>query len=198
MANKQSEALFEKLDGSGNLLITAPHLNPHRRPNLSGALKQGEDHTDYIVRSVCDQTDNVGLIAKDVSEYDPNYHPKTNNPFKDEVRSISKDRQLSGLIDIHGLSDAYKFDMAIFYERGFRNSRDLAYKIAQGFNKDKMRGLLIHILYFKDSEGESISQYAATELKVPAVQVEISRYIRDNEKLRENLIKNLSKTIQTL
>jgi hypothetical protein len=47
-----------------------------------------------------------------------------------------------------------------------------------------------------DNGQETLGEYVATKLRVPSVQIEISRYIRDDEQLRESFIKNLSTLVE--
>lgn len=196
--SKNGDTLFEYIEGESQILISAPHLHPHRRPNLSGVLKQGEAFTEYIVEALCQETGSHGIIATDSSDYDPNHQVFDKNPFKKQISKIIKEHQIKYLIDIHGLNDKHKYDLGIYHQKGFRNSRLLAYHLATGLNKEKLRGVLIQLLYFREEDGESISTYCTKELKIASVQIEIAKYIREDDKLRENLIKNLSSQIKKL
>jgi hypothetical protein len=96
------------------------------------------------------------------------------------------------VIDIHGLRDDSGYDVEIYYTTRFRRSINLAERIAKGLDKGALRGISIGIFRFPDNYQESIGEYVASKLRVPAIQIELEKYIRKDKKLRNEFIKNLS------
>lgn len=179
------------IEGNLQIIFTAPHHKAHRRPTLSGTLKQEEKYTDLIVRKLADDIDSYALIAGDTTKYDPNFHKLSSNPFKKELKNVIEKKQIKYLVDIHGMHEEKKYDIAIYYEKWFRNSRELAYTIADAMRSGELKKANIHILFFNNGTQETIASFASKELKVPAIQIEIAKYIREDKKLRESLIESI-------
>jgi hypothetical protein len=186
---------YEIIKGKSKYLFSAPHSHPHRRPSLVKKYKGHERYTDDIVREICRKTNCFGIYIKDQVDYDPNYH-KNNNPYKKEIRKIIRDNKIKAFVDIHGLSDEHMIDVAIYYKTRFRKSMDLAEEIAKKLNKGKLKGLNIQILRIPENHQETLTEVVAKDLRVPAVQVEIARYIRKDKELRDTLIEYLGEIIK--
>ncbi len=183
---------FELLKGQKRVLLSAPHAYDHRRPSLTTSLKQAEPWTDLIAHEVASNTGSLGILQRGQTEYDPNYHKERQNPYKKGIRNLDKDEPVEYILDIHGLSDQYPLDIVIFYPIRYRRSRKIADMLSSHLDKGDLRDLSIHIFNFSSPLQESISEFAAGELKIPSIQIEIARYIREEEKLRKALIESLS------
>lgn len=185
---------YQVIEGKNKYIFSAPHPHPHRRPSLTKKYKEHERYTDDIVKEVCKETGSWGIYIKDQVEYDPNFHDKKDNPYKKEIRRIlnKTEDDIEGFIDIHGLSDEHMIDIAIYYKTRFINSIKLAEKIADELNKGKLKGLNIQILRLPEENRETLTEYVASDLRVPAVQIEIARYLRHDEDLRDGLVQNLA------
>ncbi len=179
------------IKGNLQIIFTAPHHKEHRRPTLSGTLKQEEKYTDLIVKNLAEDIDSYALLAGDTTKYDPNYHKLNSNPFKKELKKVVEENQIKYLVDIHGMHEEKKYDIAIYYEKWFRNSRELAYTFADAMRSGELKKANIHILFFNNGTQETIATYASKELRIPAIQIEIAKYIRDDKKLRESLVKSI-------
>ena len=68
----------------------------------------------------------------------------------------------------------------------------IARLISENIGRKKLLGLNTQILKLPNSMGESISEFVASELRVPAIQIEVAKYIRDDEVLLKSFIANLS------
>lgn len=185
---------FNTIDGKIKYLFSAPHPYPHRRPSLARKYKEKEEYTDDIVKAVCKKTKAFGIYTKDQVDYDPNYHRK-NNPYKEEVEKIVNENKIEQFIDIHGLCDEHMIDIAIYYKSRFSNSIKLAKKVMKSLNQGQLRGLNIQIFRLPENRQESLTEFSASTLRVPAVQIEIARYIRKDKELREEFVKNLADII---
>jgi len=184
--------VFKTIEGKKNILLSAPHVYAHRRPKLSMGYKLGEPLTDTIVEDVCRNINSWGIVLKDESDFDANYHKEDDNPYKQEVKLIVKKQKIKYFLDIHGLKDGQMYDIAIYYPTQFRKSIELARSIKNGLDKGKLKGVNIAIFRFLDNHQETLGEYCANNLRVPSVQIEISKYIRESQKLRDELVNNLS------
>jgi hypothetical protein len=190
--------VFKTISGSTPILLSAPHVYPHKRPKLSRAYKIGEAHTDTIVEQVCKNIGSFGIVLTDESDYDYNYHKEENNPYKQEIRKIVEGNDIEYFIDLHGLKEHKQYDIEIYYPTKFSKSIRLARTIKEGINRFALKGANILILRFPETPQEELGEFVASRLRVPSVQIEIARYIREREDLRTALIGNLSKVLETL
>lgn len=162
------------------------------------AYKIGEPFTDTIVEDVCDELKTFGIVLTAESDYDYNYHEIETNPYKQEVKKIIEENEIEYFIDIHGLKDGNNYDVAIYYPTKFSRSIRLARSIKEGLDRYALRGINIVIFRFPDGHQESLGEYVASQLRVPSVQIEIARYIREKENLREAFIQNLGEVLEGL
>jgi len=193
-----SESAFSTITGSKPILLSAPHVYAHRRPRLSMSYKIGEPLTDIVVDEVCRETKSFGIVLSDESDRDFNYYKEKRNPYKKEIRKIVEENKIKYFVDIHGLKGDSQYDIAIYYPSRFSRSIQLARDIKEGLGKGQLKGLNILILRFPDDFQETISEFVADQLRVPSVQIEIARYIREKKKLRDSLVQNLSKISESL
>ncbi len=189
---------FEIIKGKQPVLLSAPHVFPHRRPSLSGLYKQGEPWTDYIVKNICHSSEVYGIFSTEQIDHDPNYYKIESNEYKKEVRELINEKKIKYFFDIHGLNDEYPYDFGIYYMNRYNKSKDIGYDLAKALNKGGLRNCLIQTLNIKKNKAESLTEFAVSKLKVPSLQIEISRYIREDDILREALIKNFNDFLLTL
>lgn len=186
------------LKGKVPILLSAPHVFPHKRPHLEGLVKQREEFTDVVVKDICNNLSCWGIFTTQPLEYDPNYDKESRNEYKSQVRSIVKNEKIKYVIDVHGLSDLHQYDLSVSFKRKFTKSSKLGYLIAEGFRQEKLHDALVSVLYFKDDDQETISEFVCDKLKIPAVQIEISWYLREDDVLRAQIVSNISAAIEKL
>ncbi len=189
---------FEIIKGKQPILFSAPHVYNHKRPSLSSKYKQSEPWTEYILKNICLESQSYGIYTTRELDYDPNYYKITENEYKKNVRDLIKKKKIKYFFDIHGLSDEHQYDFGIYYVNRYSNSKKLAYALADALNKGSLRNCLIQILNIPVGKQEPLTQFASSELKVPSIQIEISRYIRERDNLREGVIKNFCEFLTTL
>lgn len=180
------------ITGTKKVLFTAPHAKIHKRPKLSMGYKQAELFTDDIVEKICQNTGAWGIILTSTADYDPNYHKEKRNEFKQEVRRIVKENKIKYFFDIHGVLDDKQYDLGLYYKTQYSRSIKLANLLREDIGKDKLYGISTSILRFLDNDQETLGEFVASKLRVPAIQIEIAKYIRVDEDLRECFIKNVS------
>lgn len=189
---------FKTIIGSKPILLSAPHVYAHRRPRLNMAYKIGEPLTDTIVEEVCKEIKCFGIILTDESDMDYNYHKEKNNPYKKEIRNLVEKEKIKYFVDIHGLKDDNNYDISIYYPSKFFNSIELSRKVKEGLPKGALRGSSIPIFRLPEGTQESLTLFVASELRVPSIQIEVARYIREKKELRDALIHNLSEVLENL
>jgi hypothetical protein len=185
---------YEVIEGKLKYLFSAPHAYPHRRPSLARKFKEYEEYTDELVKEICTETGTCGIYIKQQVDYDPNFHTK-DNPYKNEITKIIKRNNIQYFIDLHGLSEDHLIDVAIYYKTRFINSIKLAKKLAEKLNQGKLKGLNIQILRLPEENREPLTEFVASKLRIPSVQVEIAKYLRVDKDLRKEIVKNIADII---
>lgn len=180
------------------ILISASHGSLHLRNSNEQILRQAEINTLNIAKALSDKIGGFFIGANSQLDYDPNFDPKSRNTYKKTVEQIIKENKIKYFIDIHGLSDRYLYDFGFYFERSFRNSRKLAVTISNGIVSKELRGSISQILYFPIGFGESVSSFVCKNFKIPAIQIEVARYIREDEILTESFVGVVSQSIKGL
>ncbi len=189
-------ANFNVIEGNKKILISAAHAYPHKRPALTCGYKGAEEYTDQITKDLCSNLSCFGIYLTSDCEYDPNYHKLKRNEYKQKITDIVKQNGIQRVIDIHGLRDYSRYDVGIYYTTRFRRSIEFAQRIAEGLDKGALKGINIGIFRFYDNEQESIGEYVASQLRIPAIQIEIERYIRKDDQLKKEFVNNLVKVLE--
>ncbi len=189
---------LEIIEGKQPILLSAPHVFAHRRPSLSGLYKQGEPWTDEIVKQICERTNVYGIFSIKQMDYDPNYYKVNKNVYKKTVKQLIKEGKVKYFFDIHGLSDEHAYDFGVYYLNRYNKSKNLAYDLTKALNKGGLRNCLPQVLNINVSKAESLTEFTTSKLNVASLQIEVSRYIREDEVLRDSLIKNFSEFLTTL
>lgn len=186
------------MHGKQPTLLSAPHVFAHRRPSLAGLYKQGEPWTDYIVQQICQQSNSHGIYAVSETNYDPNYYKIYKNNYKKKVKHLIEKKDIKYFFDIHGLSDEYEYDFGIYYLNRYNKSKNLAYDLAKGLNKGALRNCLPQVLNLNVGKAESLTEFTTSKLRIPSLQIEVSRYIREDKVLRKSLIENFTDFLTSL
>lgn len=189
-------ANIKVIEGDKKIIISAPHAYPHKRPALTCTYKGAEEYTDKIAEEICSNINGFGIFQISQCDYDPNYHALDKNEYKKRIRDLSITNNIHRVIDIHGLRDNSGYDVGIYYTTRFRRSIEFAERIARGLDKGKLKGISIGIFRFPDNYQETIGEFVASKLYIPAIQIEIERYIRRDTKLRKEFVKNLSEVLE--
>ncbi|MCK9368560.1 hypothetical protein M0R04_01125 [Candidatus Dojkabacteria bacterium] len=192
--------VFTVIEGKKNILISAPHVFPHKRPRLTGVLKQGEEYLDEMIKNICKKTGAWGIyLSQNTPDYDPNFNGLESNPYKQKVKEIIEDNKIEYFIDFHGLSESHCYDFGISFCMRFQRSKNLGLKLLNEFKKNKELYMFnAKVGYIGRSEHETLTEYACLTKRIPAFQIEIAKYIRKDPYLRALLEETVSSFIQNI
>jgi hypothetical protein len=191
---------YNVIEGTYPVLISAPHVFSHKRPSIRGVMKQGEPNTDVLAKMIAQKTGAwVIYLTQSSTEYDPNYHKLENNLYKSEIKNLVKEKKINTVIDIHGLNDFHHYDLGVFYGMRFRKSRDIAQSLVSELGKKRpLKDLTYCIGYTSKNLQETITEFVNEKLRLPAIQIEIARYIRLDTQLLESMADGISELIKKL
>jgi hypothetical protein len=191
---------YNVIEGIYPVLISAPHVFSHKRPSIRGVMKQGELNTDVLAKLIAQKTGAwVIYLTESSTEYDPNYHKLENNLYKSEIKNLVKEKKINTVIDIHGLNDFHHYDLGVFYGMRFRKSRDIAQSLVSELGKKRpLKDLTYCIGYTSKNLQETITEFVNEKLRLPAIQIEIAKYIRFDPELLENMAEGIAQLIKKL
>ncbi len=183
---------FTIISGNSPFLISAPHAHIHRRPTLTCIYKSEEKFTDGICIDICKGTGASGIYLNKDVEYDPNFFKLKDNEYKQAVKDLIRNNKTKMFLDIHGLSDIYQYDIAIYYPSHFARSKKMAQELKKHFEKGKFKGISVNIFRIPDNDQKTLCMFTASKLRVPSLQIEIAWYIREDDELRDLFVKSIS------
>ena len=173
------------IKGDIPVLVTSPHSSVHKR---LGKLKRQEFYTAALSVMLHSLTGCHVLYTNRLMESDPNYYD--DSPFKKRFSQIVRSNDIKSLIDIHGTGSQKRFDIypGVGVKKefllGYENYLADFWKIANA-SKISIGGLDV----FPAAKQMTVTKYAARKLKIPSIQLEINRKLREPEKNPGNFIK---------
>lgn len=195
--NSKKIKYIKSKKGKIPVLLSAPHSKPHKRPNLESIIKQEEKFTDDIVNEIGKHTDCSTIYTTDLAELDPSYYKiNAGNVYKKLIEEMHSDCSFESFIDIHGLNPINNYDFGIYYKNRYLNSGKLAQQISFHLNQKSFKDANIQIFKFPENDQESLADFCAKELKIPSIQIEIAKYIRDDNDLRNSFASLLGKWVK--
>lgn len=172
---------FKAISGHLPVLLSAPHGAAHLR---EGRIKEEDEFTAGMVRLVAEKTGAHALYTYRKSRTDPNYY--ANVPYKQVLKEIVDQARVKFVLDIHGCAPERDFGLALgtmCNQSCPRHRPSIVDSLAgHGFSVSS-RGLLRLDLdrTFTASGNhkvETVTQFAAQKLKIPAAQLEINARLR--------------------
>jgi len=173
------------IPGDLPVLVTAPHASVHKR---MGKLKRQEFYTGALSVMLHTLTGCHALYTNRLMESDPNYYD--DSPFKTKLSELVMTNDVKCLIDLHGTGAEREHDVypgagvakEFLLERN--NFLDELERTAS-LNEISVGGLDV----FPAAKQMTVSKYAARVLRVPSIQLEINRRLREPERMPDEFIK---------
>ncbi|HZK85781.1 MAG TPA: hypothetical protein VFC58_14180 [Desulfosporosinus sp.] len=171
--NPRQEEPFLVLPGNLPILVSAPHAVRHYRHKK---IKVSDLFTGSIVFLLNQLTGCHGIATTKVYGGDPNM----DNPciYKDRIAEICGRQKVKLVLDIHGAAREREFDVD-FGTNGRKNLLDKSGVLEtlernfHGFGLSK-----ISFDHFAATKPNTIANFVARELRIPAVQIEINKQYR--------------------
>lgn len=173
------------IKGDIPVIVTAPHSSVHKR---LGKLKRQEFYTAALSVMLHSLTGCHVLYTGRLMELDPNYYDES--PFKKRLSQIVGSNDIKCLVDLHGTGSEKSFDVypGVGLEKEFLLGQEHylsgLIKIAN-VSEISIGGLDV----FPAVKQMTITKYAARKLKIPSIQLEINRKLREPQKNPGNFIK---------
>lgn len=158
------------LPGPGRVLISAPHAINHLR---DGRVKNADRYTGAIAREV-HRAAGQPLVARVRGPAgDPNWDRVS--PYKDAIAAAAARGEIAAVLDLHGANRTRAFDLAL----GSAGVRAPWIETAAGVLRAAgLDQLMVNGDRFTATYPGTVTWFAAYELGLPAVQVEINGFYR--------------------
>ena len=171
--NPKQEEPFLFLPGKLPVLISAPHAVRHYRQKK---IKMSDQFTGSIVYLLNKLTGCHAIAATKLYGGDPNF----DNPciYKEKIAGICSKEKVKFILDIHGAAREREFDVDFGTNRG--KTLLVKAKMLEILEHNFQSFGLCRISYdhFAATAPNTIANYVARELGIPAVQVEINKQYR--------------------
>ncbi len=173
------------ITGDVPLIVTAPHASVHKR---MGKLKRQEFYTGALSTMLHSLTGCHALYTNRLMEVDPNFYD--DSPFKTRLSEIVKTNDIKCLIDLHGTGSEKEYGIypGVGVNKEFlleHNNFLDELERAVALNEISIGGLDV----FPAAKQMTVIKYAASELGVPAIQLEINRRLREPQKRPDDFMK---------
>lgn len=171
--NPQQQDCFWLSVGKLPILLSAPHAVRHYRQKK---IKISDEYTGAIVYLLNKLADCHAIAVTKVYGGDGNMdYPCI---YKDKLTDFCNKHKVNFILDIHGAARERDFDVDLGTNRGknLLGKREILKVLEQNF-RDFGLSNISHD-YFASSGPNTIANYSARELGIPAVQLEINKQYR--------------------
>lgn len=169
---KQEDIVWISL-GRLPVLVSASHAVRHVRQKK---IKMSDEFTGSIAYLISKLTGCHGIATTKLYGGDPN----VDNPciYKDKIAEICKREKVKFILDIHGAAREREFDVDFGTNQG-KNLLHQTTVLEMLVRNFQAFGLTqISTDYFAASGSNTIANYAARELQIPSLQLEINKQFR--------------------
>lgn len=186
------EETFRIFPGVGNVMISVPHATNHKRNDM---VKVAEFLTGGLGKYLHEATGCHLIVTTKISDEDPNYD--LSSTYKNELVHYIRENQINLLLDIHGASSKWGFDIEIGTAKGKTIRPVILNELINQFYKQEIHKVEVDSVFSAGFPG-TITSFTYEHCAIDCCQIEIHRAFRDleyPEKLLK-LIKALTEIIQ--
>jgi hypothetical protein len=178
---------FNIVKGKNPILLSAPHVYPHIRPNFEDTPKKNELYTKEITQTIAKKLDVSAIYTTSKQHSDPNWYIES--PYRKGIFELIEENDIKIFIDIHGLNIDNTQDIIIFVNNIDTNG----HQIAEQLKKELMKYFKeVLIKEFINNEQFTISEHIFDKYGVPSFQVELNLRVRRDKDNWEKLVSSFS------
>ncbi len=168
--DEEHNCSFELLDGSGGVLISAPHATLQTR---NGSIKCAERFTGMLCRMMHERIGCPVIYKTRHLRDDANHDPVSD--YRDALCRFVKQHDIRLVVDLHQMKPERKTDVCIGtgYGRNLQGHPELINRFAEAFRMRGIRNVTVDEPYAAASPN-TVSATVAARCRIPAVQLEIS------------------------
>ena len=173
MYEESKKDSFKIVKGKNPILLSAPHVYPHIRPNFEDTPKKNELYTKEIVQTIAMKLDVSAIYTTSKQHSDPNWYIES--PYRKGIFDLIEENDIKIFIDIHGLNIDNTEDIIIFV-----NKLDISgNQIAQKLKNELMNYFKeVPVKEFINNEQFTISEHIFDKYRIPSLQLELNLRLR--------------------
>lgn len=183
----ESVSWFERVSGKRPVLISAPHACAHRR---DGVVKMQEEYTGALALYLAERCGCSAIVTRYQTDEDPNWQAESE--FKASLKALVSELDIGFVIDLHGMTNRYHMGIALGTINGASCNVDLLLphftragfipttvdNLSAGSQECWRRLVVDHPKFTGGVVNHTVTRFAATELNIPAVQIELASEVR--------------------
>ncbi len=210
-AQSQNFFTFKILKNKSKIMISAPHSVKHIR---QWELLPQDLLTWWLVIYLWKRLNIPVIYSTSYKVWDPNFDENKKSEYKQSLAKYIKENDIRFLIDLHGCWSFRDFSIELGtwweWNPNLQGRLDILNIVEKSLN-DSMKSYIQHTrkpitknTIFSASRNTTVSYFISKECKIPTIQIEINKELRDMYNLKnvsllvnvlENMIKNISKFI---
>lgn len=203
----ESFSTFKILKNKSKVMISAPHSVKHIR---EWEILSQDLLTWWLALYLWKRLNFPVIYSTSYKVWDPNFDENKDSEYKQTLAKYIKENGIKFLIDLHGcwslrdfsieLGTWWQWDPHLLWQLNLLNSiiNSLNGSLKSYLQHTKME--ITKNTIFSASGGTTVSGFISNECKIPTIQIEINKKLRDidNTKDLSLLINTLENLIQTL
>ena len=174
--NEKNAESFKYIKGKEKIILSAPHSVSQIR---NGRIK-GKDIATGAIAISLQKSLNCYCIYKTRNDNDDANYDIEKNPYKDKLLEIIEKENIKFLLDIHGAKASQGFDIDIA-TNDLKNINGKTEYVTDFINLGKKYGInnITVDKVFKASTLHTIAYTISEKLKIPCLEIELSKEYRD-------------------
>ena len=204
----QNFSTFKILDNKSKIMISAPHSVKHIR---EWEILPQDLLTWWLALYLWKRLNLPVIYSTSYKVWDPNFDENKKSEYKQALAKYIKENDIKFLIDLHGCWSFRDFSIELWtwweWNPNLLWRLDILNTVEKSLN-DSLKSYIQHTgkpitkdTIFSASRETTVSAFISKECKIPAVQIEINKELRDKNNPKnlsllvnslENMIRNLS------
>ena len=203
----QKFSTFKILKNKSKIMISAPHAVKHVR---EWEILQQDLLTWWLALYLWKRLNLPVIYSTSYKVWDPNFDENKNSEYKQALAKYIKENDIKFLIDLHGCWSFRDFSIELWtwwnWNPNLLWHLDILSSVEESLN-ESLKSYIQHTgklitknTIFSASRGTTISAFVSKECKIPVIQIEINKELRDmdNPKNLSLLINSLENMLQEL
>ena len=183
------------IKGKTPVLVSAPHAVPIRKKDGSRTyVRMAEPQADKIVKEICKRNGAWGIYTTSEGVLE-GWQDRIYSEYKNLVRKLVKHEGIELVIDVHGAKKTRPFYVDYDFMLPDKHPNDVFVEklLKRIFARHFPAEELSHRFYrkIKGSGKKTLTFYIRKHLKIPAIQLEINKALKEEQETFEQVVKML-------
>ena len=203
----QNFSTFKILKNKYKIMISAPHSVKHIR---EWELLPQDLLTWWLALYLWKRLNLSVIYSTSYKVWDPNFDENKKSEYKQELAKYIKENDIKVLIDLHGCRSFRNFSIELWtwweWDLNLLWRLDILNSVEKSLN-ESLKSYIQHTrksitrnTIFSANRETTVSSFISKECKIPTIQIEINKELRDNDNLKNLwlLVNSLEKMVEEL